>query len=108
MDNTKGAFSIEDSGYILRSYREVWKEQLRAAAAPDEVTRLPKMRIGAAMGVYVITGQQHAEAAEYMLGCLAEGLSLVQMITLAQLVEDEFQVDVSIDYGPGRPEICKD
>ncbi len=48
---------------ILRSYREVWRDALRAKAGPDQVTRLPLRRIGARDGVYVITGDRHEEAA---------------------------------------------
>ena len=51
---------------ILRSYREVWRDALRAEAGPDQVTRLPLRRIGAKDGIYVITGARHEEAARYM------------------------------------------
>lgn len=85
-------------GYILRSYQEVWREQLKADAGADEVTRLPKRKIGAAVGVYVITGKLHKEAAEYMQEQLDLGVSLAEEITLSMRVEEEFQVAVDIEY----------
>ena len=83
---------------ILRSYREVWRDALRADARPDQVTRLPLRRIGAKDGIYVITGARHAEAARYMAEQLVAGPSLAAEITLAGEVEDMFGVAVDIEY----------
>ena len=85
---------------ILRSYREVWRDVLRAEAGPDLVTRLPLRRIGARDGVYVITGTRHEEAARYMEEQLAAGPSLAAEIVLAGQVEDMFGVTVDVEY-PG-------
>ena len=85
---------------ILRSYREVWRDALRAEAGPDQVTRLPLRRIGARDGVYVITGAWHNEAARYMAERLAAVPGLAAEITLAGQVEDMFGVAVDIEY-PG-------
>ena len=85
-------------GYILRSYREVWREQLKAEAGADEVTRLPMRKIGAAMGTYVITGKHHREAAAYMQEQLDKGISLAEEIVLASTIEEEFQVAVETEY----------
>ena len=85
---------------ILRSYREVWRDALRAKAGPDQITRLPLRRIGARDGVYVISGARHEEAARYMAEQLAAGLSLAAEIVLSGQVEDMFGVAVDIEY-PG-------
>ena len=85
---------------ILRSYREVWRDVLRAKAGPEQVTRLPPRRIGARDGVYVITGARHEEAARYMAEQLAAVPSLAAEIVLAGQVEDMFGVAVDIEY-PG-------
>ena len=85
---------------ILRSYREVWRDALRAEAGPDQVTRLPLRRIGAKDGIYVITGARHAEAALYMAEQLAAVHGLAEEIVLAGQVEDMFGVAVDIEY-PG-------
>ena len=55
---------------ILRSYREVWRDALRAEARPDQVTRLPLRRIGAKDGIYVVTGARHEEAFLLTVACL--------------------------------------
>lgn len=89
---------MSDDSYILRSYHEVWREQIIANAGADEVTRLPKRKIGAGEGVYVITGKMHKEAAEYMQEQLDSGLSLAKEICLANEVEEEYEVAVTIDY----------
>ena len=83
---------------ILRSYREVWRDTLRAKARPDQVTRLPLRRIGARDGVYVISGARHEEAARYMAEQLAAGPSLAAEIALAGEVEDMFGVAVDVEY----------
>ena len=85
---------------ILRSYREVWRDALRAEAGPDQVTRLPLRRIGAKDGIYVITGAQHAEAARYMTEQLETNPGLAEEIVLAGEVEDMFGVAVDVEY-PG-------
>ncbi len=85
---------------ILRSYREVWRDALRAEAGPDQVTRLPLRRIGARDGVYVISGARHEEAARYMEEQLAAGPGLAAEITLAGEVEEMYGVAVDIEY-PG-------
>lgn len=85
---------------IPRSYREVWRDTLRAEAGPDLATRLPLRRIGARDGVYVISGARHEEAAQYMAEQLAAGLSLAAEIALAGEVEDMFGVAVDVEY-PG-------
>ena len=85
---------------ILRSYREVWRDALRAEAGPDQVTRLPLRRIGAKDGVYVITGARHAEAARYMTEQLETNPGLAEEIVLAGEVEDMFGVAVDVEY-PG-------
>ena len=85
---------------ILRSYREVWRDALRAEAEPDQVTRLPLRRIGAKDGIYVITGARHEEAPRYMAEQLAAVPGLAAEITLAGEVEDMFGVAVDIEY-PG-------
>ena len=85
---------------ILRSYREVWRDALRAEARPDQVTRLPLRRIGAKDGVYVITGARHEEAARYMTEQLAADPGLAAEIVLAGEVEDVFGVAVDVEY-PG-------
>lgn len=84
--------------YILRSYKEAWLDMLKAQAGPEEVTRLPKRKIGQAYGVYVITGKAHKEAAEYMQAALEECAGLADEIRLHNRVEDEFEVAISIDY----------
>ena len=85
---------------ILRSYREVWRDVLRAKAGPDQVTHLPLRRIGARDGVYVISGARHEEAARYMAEQLAAVPGLAAEIVLAGEVEDMFGVAVDIEY-PG-------
>ena len=85
---------------ILKSYREVWRDVLRAEAGPDQVTRLPLRRIGARDGVYVISGTRHEEAARYMEEQLAAGPSLAAEIALVGEVEDMFGVAVDVEY-PG-------
>ena len=85
---------------ILRSYREVWRDVLRAKAGPDQVTRLPLRRIGARDGVYVISGVRHEEAARYMAEQLEAVPGLAAEIVLAGEVEDMFGVAVDIEY-PG-------
>lgn len=85
---------------ILRSYREVWRDVLRAEAGSDQVTRLPLRRIGARDGIYVISGARHEEAARYMEEQLAAGPSLAAEIALAGGVEDMFGVAVDVEY-PG-------
>lgn len=89
---------MSDDGYILRSYHEVWRDQIKEAAGADEVTRLPKRKIGAAVGVYVITGSQHKAAAEYMQEQLEGGISLAEEISLTMRIEEEFQVAIDIEY----------
>ncbi len=85
---------------ILRSYREVWRDALRAEARPDQVTRLPLRRIGAKDGIYVITGTRHEEAARYMTEQLETNPGLAAEIVLAGEVEDMFGVAVDVEY-PG-------
>lgn len=85
---------------ILRSYREVWRDTLRAEAGPDQVTRLPLRRVGARDGVYVISGARHEEAARYMEERLEEVSGLAAEIALAGEVEDMFGVAVDVEY-PG-------
>ncbi len=85
---------------ILRSYREVWRDTLRAEAGPDQVTRLPLRRIGAKDGVYVISGARHEEAARYMAERLAAVPGLAAEIVLAGEVEAMFGVAVDVEY-PG-------
>ncbi len=83
---------------ILRSYREVWRDVLRAKAGPDQVTRMPLRRIGARDGVYVITGARHEEVARYMAEQLEVVPGLPAEIVLAGQVEDMFGVAVDIEY----------
>ena len=83
---------------ILRSYREVWRDVLRAEAGPDQVTRLPPRRIGAKDGVYVISGARHEEAARYMAERLASAPGLAAETVLAGEVEDMFGVTVDVEY----------
>lgn len=87
---------------ILRSYREIWREALMDAAGPEQETRLPVRRIGARDGVYVIIGDRHEEAAEYMAEQLSTGLSLAQEIALGSEVEEMFNVALCIDYLPSE------
>ena len=88
----------EGARYIIRSYREVRRDMIKEQAGADQVTRLPRRRIGAAYGAYVITGPAHREAAEYMLSALDDCVGLADEICLKQAVEDEFEVAVEIDY----------
>ena len=87
------------SVYILRSYKEVWKDSIREQAGADEVTRLPKRKIGAAYGVYVITGKQHREAAMELSERLAAGMTLAEEIIAANEIDEKYQVAIDIEYG---------
>ena len=83
---------------ILRSYKEVWKDMLKESAGADEVTRLPVRQIGAARGVYVITGKLHQEAADELVRRLGNGIPLAQEIVAANEIEEEYQVAIDIEY----------
>lgn len=89
---------MSNDGYIVRSYKEIWRESIKETAGADEVTRLPKCKIGAAEGVYVIYGHNHKDAAEYFLQQLKESSSLANQIVLADSIEEEFEVAIDIDY----------
>lgn len=84
--------------YIVRSYAEVIREDIKEHSAPDEVTRLPKRKIGQGYGAYVFTGKRHKEAAEDMLQTLESGITLAEEIKLLTDIERKYHVAVEIDY----------
>ena len=89
---------MDDPGYIIRSYREVWQDMIKEQAGADEVTRLPERQIGQARGVYVITGKRHKEAAEEFQRRLDAGMTLPEEVLATIEIEEEYEVAIDIDY----------
>ena len=89
---------MDNTNYIIRSYKEAWRDMIKDQAGADEVTRLPKRKIGQAYGVYVITGKQHKEAAEELQARLEAGITLAEEIVFTNRLEEELEVAIEIDY----------
>ena len=71
---------------------------LKDNAGVDDVTKLPARQIGQAVGVYVITGKMHKEAAAELQERLNSGMTLAQEIVAAEEIEEEYQVAIDIEY----------